>query len=181
MEPVRNGRTLRLAVFNQTDVMFKPEGYIMRKRPKKNRTFGYKVRDWITDKMWSQLHKWKKLEPYFFHEKVYSYGEEQAQEISKLLDGEIWRLFDERNMNEPEDYCIVVGGQEFYDIAKGYAHNGGQVLTLPSAEFRYAHAGGYKGRALCFPIHVVPWLTGAAIIPKAIVERLPKPHERPLF
>jgi len=163
------GQTLRFVTLEVADFTRQPDGWKMRAKPDKiwwRRKLG--------DLCWKVLMKLNALDLFMFQEKVYDYGDKEAAAVGRHFEDQLFRIFDNFEVPDLNDFCLVLGGQQFFDITGYMAKTHGQMITIPSPEFRWSRKGGYEARFTNFPIHVVPWLDGACLIPKVIVERLPK-------
>jgi hypothetical protein len=80
---------------------------------------------------------------------------------------DIRRVIEEYARN-PDEFCIVMGGQTFHEYCAWYDADLAP-MSVPLARFRYGDSSGFAGEFLGTPVHVVPWLKGCAVLPKAII------------
>ncbi len=150
--------------------VIRPEGYhILRSR------LG-PVKWWLSRKLWSWLHKLGALAPYLYQDSYYVYGNEQREEIAKLIHRQVYSIV--RRGHDPEGYCLIVGGKEFSEILKGVADLG-QFMIVPGGDVHYQIPGGYRGTVRGFPVHVVNDFSGVALVPRVMVEKIWEPERKP--
>jgi hypothetical protein len=115
---------------------------------------------------WHILNKLGAVSQFMYSEKVYTYGIKEQKEITAELFEMVGAILD--GNERVEDYCIVLGGKEFGELMGCYESF--ELVTVPMGDVWYQR-DGYKARFQGIPIHVVPSVSGAAAIPKVIVEK----------
>ena len=165
---IQANQRLAIATISSTSFFRQPEGYRMRA------STGIWWRDKLASWCWTLLHKLRAIEPYGFHENVYTYTPSQQKEItSRLMEG-IDQVF--RRGGDIADYCIVLGGNDFSEMMNSEAIR--NMVTLATSEVRYQTRDGYRLEYRGLPVHVVPNVSGAAVFPKVIVEKVvPKKND----
>lgn len=153
---------LRFMQIDRSEIVRQPDGWRMRAR-----LTGWRGR--LARLLWRALGRLRALEPFMYSETVYTYAKPQQDELTELFYQQIGEIAD-RGGN-PHDYCLVIGGEEFSRIVKGYHDLSAKGLVVPLGDIWYQRADGYRTDYSGLPVHVVGWLRGVAVIPKVIVEK----------
>jgi len=117
---------------------------------------------WLARLCWRLLQKLGALSPH--SEKVHSWTYKESDRKAVLDIIKEAHLDLGRYYQKPAEYVIVVGQAEFYEIARDATPYGLAQMTL-SVGSLYQH-GMRVGE---MDVHVVPWLSGVAVIPRAIL------------
>lgn len=162
---------IRFAQILETSEIYRPPGYMILSEGRPNWKFGRRAKHWLARKMWSWLKRSGFLLPYQTDNKIYEYGEPEMIKCGEAFSNQIGNMLYEVVVKgaKIEDYCLVLGGVQFHEISR-YIGPDMQILTFPAQEVRFNHRG-YRSSWRGIPIHVVPWMDGAVILPKVMVER----------
>lgn len=164
MRPIEETGYLRIAQVRREMRSYTPEGY-----KKRVKVPGWRWRQWVADWCWKTLTRLRALDQFMYSEERAIYTDVEAQQVTDAMMYDISRVIVEY-ARRPDEFCIVMGGQTFREYCRWYeAHS--PMLELPMAQWRY-HIEGRRGMDAEFrgtPIHVVPWLKGCAVLPKAII------------
>lgn len=115
---------------------------------------------------WWFLNKRKALKPRRVCYSVLKFTPAEAKRIDEALKEHIYRMREHLDL-EPEKWAIILGGAEFRELTD---------ITL-SHPFMFALGdirdvrNRYRHSFMGLPVHVVPGMTGAAVIPRIAVER----------
>lgn len=154
-------QTLHLVNQHSIQDWRQPEGYRVK----------CEIKSWWRSRVarwcWRLLHKLNAVEQYGFYETVYSYGPAEQDAVGSMIERGILELIDQgRNV---EDYSIVLGAQDFAELVKGFTPQ--DLITVPSSRLTFRGRGSYRAEFRGLPVHVVPNLSGLAILPKVIIEQ----------
>lgn len=145
----------------QTTVVtpFQPEGYRVH-----TKTNGW--RGWVSKHLWTLLHRLKALEPYYAAVETVTIEPKHHGKIVELVHEGILDVLE--SGRRLQDFALVIGAKEFRDIV-GDIGSPNRALTFPlDTEFRRANP--YPHRFRDIPVHVLPYVSGAALIEKKIIE-----------
>jgi hypothetical protein len=160
MKPFDPKKNNRLAILKRAQTMhYTPTPYKIAKKPPR---FA-----WLARFCWWALHKLKALEPFFESTKIYTYTEADQEKVSERVHFAACEILD-RELN-PEDYAVVMGAHDFAELAQELDMPG--YITVTAGEWRKQTYGGYVAHLYGLPVHVVAGLSGAALIPKVIIEK----------
>lgn len=138
-----------------------PEGYYFREG----------TGSWFKDKIsllcWRLLHKIGALRQFGYYEKLIRYNEPEQEKLTDLVHDSIIHILN-RDL-DPDDFAIVVGAKEFSEIV-GEAADFPSYITMPARTY-YKGGRGYRAEFENIPIHVVQSISGAAVIPKVLIEK----------
>lgn len=152
--------TLHFAQIDEEIDLRRPEGWRMR----------VTLTGWrrvVADAAMRLLNWLGAVESFWYEARVYRYGPAEQEAVSAMLFKQIDAAMSRRRGYwEPGEWVIVIGGKEFAEIAQGYV--GHNVESFPMAQFE--RGGPYRQSFAGLPVHVVPHLSGAAVLPKAIIE-----------
>jgi hypothetical protein len=150
---------LNLVSFEPETVWNRPEGWWMKSA----------LKGWWRNKLaalcWHILHKLHAVEPFRYSEKFYSYGDAEQGSVTELILKSVDSAL--RHRAVPEDYCIVLGAKEFSELMRDMPIH--DHLTVPAGRICRVR-DGYREEFRGLPVHVVPRLSGVAVLPKVIIE-----------
>jgi hypothetical protein len=150
---------LNLVSFEPETVWNRPEGWRMKSA----------LKGWWRNKLaalcWHILHKLHAVEAFQYSEKIYRYGDTEQGKVTDLILKSVDAVL--RHRGVPEDYCIVLGAKEFSELMRDMPIHEG--FTVPAGRICRAN-NVYRDEFRGLPVHVVPHLSGVAVLPKVIVE-----------
>ena len=166
-------REVRFAQLECHEHIFRPSGYkffTTEKHGRIGRFLGRLARAF--------LKKYRFLEPYYFKETIYSYGESERFGAQEHFTDQLWLMWHGvvEKGGSPSDFCFLLGGKQFHDLVRGWTSHDAGVLEIWSDSLKM-NGPGYSGRYFGLPIYVVPSMDGAIIVPKVVVERQARPDE----
>lgn len=155
----------RFAQIERVTSVLEPEGY------KFFKASGNRFQKWLARQLWNGLHRLRALQQYTTMIRTYEYTTRAQDEVTKEIAHHISYIRSEGK--KIEDFALIMGGDKFYELAHlqliGLEHR-----TFPAAPLRFGQDDGrkvvreeYRG----IPIHVVPHMSGIALVPKVILER----------
>lgn len=157
---IRENQRLFISKLDVATLFRQPDGYRMKT------STGSWWRDKLASWCWKLLHRLRAVEQYGFSEKMYTYTPAMQQEITKRLMEGINEIF--RRDGDPDDYCLVLGAEDFSEMLDSEAIRNN--MTIATSDIHYVR-NGYKMSFRGLPVHVVPGVSGTAVIPKVIVEK----------
>lgn len=158
---IRENQRLYIVNTDATSVLRQPDGYCLRSST--NIWWRDKLASWC----WDLMHKLRALEPYSFSETIYTYTPSQQKEITDRLMEGIDLVF--RRGEDIENYCIVLGDDDFSEMMQSPPMS--RMMTFATTNIRYQNSHGHRLEYYGLPVHVIPNISGAALIPKVIVEK----------
>lgn len=137
----------------------------------------HRLKDWISERIFNLLIKWKYIQPHF--EDVETEMWDFTPSKKKLLTDKVFEAVRnmERNgvdINDVDRYAIVMGESTFFDALKDSHFRDGPFFVNPvafSTDLIYHQDPYYGRRAFSWDVHIVPGLEGFAFIPKVVFER----------
>jgi hypothetical protein len=155
----------RFAQIEKISTPFQPEGYRFLK------PMGNRFQKWLAKQLWSGLHRLRALQPWFTTVTTYEYTQKAQDDLTKAIMHHIDYIKNEGG--KIEDFAIIVGGEKFYELTNIMLHDN-TYRTFPAAPLRFCTDDGreiviqeYRG----IPIHIVPHMSGIALVPKVILKR----------
>lgn len=157
---------LRFAQLETTEVWNRPEGWKIKSTPSP-----VWWRRKLADLCWKVLFKLDALEQFSYSVKSYTYGKKEQDKLTKHVLENINEVIMsvESQYELINNYCIVIGEEDYMELMgtyESFRYN----INVPSGEF-FVGRGGYRTVFCGVPIHVVPYASGIAAIPKVIVEK----------
>jgi len=159
MEPLQIGKKMHLMrpLVRRLDIstpykLFKPKRWI-----------------WLARLAWWVLKKLRALEPWCETVTTYTYQRQNHDDINQAL--RELRQDITRAAARSEDFAVIVGEHTFNSIV----HRNKASLrhfVLQGGALHYPTTGGYRGSVLGFPIHIVPYVEGMAVVPKVVIEKV---------
>lgn len=171
MRPIEETGYLRIAQVSREMRSYTPEGY-----KKRVKVPGWRWRRWVADWCWKTLTRLRALDQFMYEVEFTTYTQEEAKAVTHAMMDDIQRVIVEYE-RRPDEFCIVMGGQTFREYCDWY-HAHFAMMTVPLAEFGYGR-GGFSADFRGTPIHVVPWLKGCAVLPKAIIVKEVNEYAKP--
>lgn len=128
-------------------------------------------RGWIASKLWSVLHRMGATGIASEKIETLTYGEIEQKRVTDTIFYGIEEVMSHSEWGgSPDDFCIVMGGADFAELLHTAPFDMVQ-MTVPAADAFRANEGGYRAKLSGYPIHIVPWLKGHAILPRVVVEK----------
>lgn len=111
------------------------------------------------------------MEQFSYSVKSYTYGKEEQDKLTKHVLENINEviLSVESQYDLINNYCIVIGERDYMELMgthESFRYN----IEVPLGDV-FVGRGGYRTMFRGVPIHVVPYASGIAAIPRVIVEK----------
>jgi hypothetical protein len=138
------------------EIVYRETPYMLRKEPKR---FA-----WLARLCWKLLHRLNALEMY--SEKVvrWTYTKEAQETLTKMvmkMGDFLWEAAD-----DPERYVVVCGAEDFHEALRSPEMRHEMVFSIGP----FGSDRPYR-RMFNMDVHVVPYLSGIAVIPRVVVEK----------
>jgi hypothetical protein len=139
------------------EILYRPTPYMLRKEPKR---FA-----WLARACWKLLHRLNALEMYSEKVQTWTYTEAAQETLTKMvmmMRESLWEASE-----HPDRWVVVCGAKDFHE-----------AVNAPEFRDAMTFSVGPFGRSIPYrqmfnmDVHVVPHLTGIAVIPRAIVEKV---------
>lgn len=141
------------------DIFLRETPYMLRKEPKRHA--------WLSRLCWKILHRLNALEMYSETVETFNYTKEDQKTLTKMvmsIGDFLWEAAD-----DPERYVVICGAMEFQE-----------AIRSPELHHALAFQIGPFGtnrpyrRMFNMDVHVVPYLSGIAVVPRVVIEKQAK-------
>jgi hypothetical protein len=152
---IQENRKVHFMRLNRFD-MIKPTPYKLKKEPKRHK--------WLANICWKLLHRLGALEMYSETVTTWTYTPEAKKALTDL----VWSIREELEMyfEEPERYVVVCGAYDFQEAVHSPTFRDSMIFSVGP----FGTDRPYR-RMFNIDVHVVPWLQGVAVLPRAVIER----------
>lgn len=156
-------KPIRFAQMNETPIKYTPLGY---------RFFKPRKHKWLARLLWWGLQKLKALAPFEYEVTIHTYGPAEQKKVDEAIMEHIDHVASKVFMEgkEWDDYALIMGGETFHELTGILMKT---MITVPSGRFHFNFNGGTYGNHFSgFPVHVIPFHTGTALVPKVLIEKV---------